>query len=74
MRTKLVAIGSSLGVIIDKPILELLHITSDTEIDISTDGAKLVLTPIHFATREQTMEAYENIAKRHAESFKKLAE
>jgi len=38
MRKRLSAVGNSLGVIIEKPILELLHIDKDTELELSTDG------------------------------------
>ena len=31
-------IGNSYGVIIDKPILEILHITPETPLEITTDG------------------------------------
>jgi hypothetical protein len=34
------------GIIIDKPILELLRITPETELDLSTDGERLIITPI----------------------------
>jgi antitoxin component of MazEF toxin-antitoxin module len=35
---KLTRHGNSLALIIDRPILELLKIDPDTELDISTDG------------------------------------
>ena len=46
MRKRLSAIGNSLGIIIEKPILELLHIDKDTELELSTDGARLILEPV----------------------------
>ncbi len=46
MRKHLTAIGNSLGIIIDKPILELLGIDKDTELDVRTDGTGLIITPI----------------------------
>ncbi len=45
MRKKLTAIGNSYGVVIDKAILELLKITPDTELEISTDGVGLFIAP-----------------------------
>lgn len=41
----LTPIGNSLGLIIDKPILKLLNIERDTELEISTDGESLVIRP-----------------------------
>ena len=32
------AIGNSAGIIIDKPILDLLGITPETELELKTDG------------------------------------
>lgn len=49
MRKKLSVIGNSLGIVIEKPILELLRITRDTEIEISTDGQRLILQPVREA-------------------------
>ncbi len=46
MRKKLSAIGNSLGIIIEKPILELLDIDRDTELDVKTDGERLVIEPV----------------------------
>jgi antitoxin MazE len=45
MKKKLTAIGNSYGVVIDKAILELLKITPDTELELSTDGTRLVIEP-----------------------------
>ncbi len=41
----LTPIGNSLGLIIDRPILNLLHIDRDTELEISTDGQTLIIRP-----------------------------
>ena len=46
MVKRLQTVGNSSGVIIDKPILELLRITPETELDISTDGERLIITPL----------------------------
>ena len=41
MRKKLSAVGNSFGLVIEKPILELLNIDRDTELDITTDAGFL---------------------------------
>ena len=46
MTKRLQSVGNSSGVIIDKPILELLGITPETELDFSTDGERLIITPV----------------------------
>ena len=39
-------IGNSYGVIIEKPILEILHITPETPLEITTDGRSLQIRPV----------------------------
>jgi antitoxin component of MazEF toxin-antitoxin module len=46
MLKKLIAIGNSYGLVIDKSILELLHIGPDTELELSTDGTRLIIEPV----------------------------
>jgi len=46
MIKKLTPIGNSLGLIIDRPILNLLDIERDTELEITTDGKTLMIQPI----------------------------
>ncbi len=74
MRKQLIKIGASLGIIIDKPILDLLKITAQTEIEVITDGDRLILRPIRFVDDDGAGAAYSRVAGRHRESLKKLAE
>ena len=46
MRKKLSAVGNSFGLVIEKPILELLNIDRDTELEITTDGSRLIIEPV----------------------------
>ncbi|HHV57397.1 MAG TPA: AbrB/MazE/SpoVT family DNA-binding domain-containing protein [Firmicutes bacterium] len=48
----LTAHGNSAALIIDKPILELLGITLDTPLKVSTDGKSLIISPLRDAERE----------------------
>ena len=52
MKKKLSAIGGSLGIVIEKPILELLNIDRDTEFEMTTDGEGLHLVPIRTGDRK----------------------
>ncbi len=67
--------GNSSGVIIDKPILELLKITPETELEISTDGERLIITPIRAeSNRKRKIEkAQERTLAAHERTFRKLA-
>jgi antitoxin MazE len=75
MVKRLQTVGNSSGVIIDKPILELLRITSETELDISTDGERLIITPLRSeATRKRKLaRAQERTVAAHERTFRKLA-
>jgi antitoxin component of MazEF toxin-antitoxin module len=46
MSKRLQAIGNSKGLIIEQPLLDLLGITPETDLDIKTDGKSLIITPI----------------------------
>lgn len=46
MIKKLTKHGNSLALVIDKPVLEILEIDSDTPLSVTTDGTCLVLSPI----------------------------
>ena len=75
MAKRLQAIGNSSGVIIDKPILELLKITPDTELEISTDGERLIITPVRSEAYRtaRIARAQKRVLKNHAPTFRKLA-
>jgi len=67
--------GNSLALVIDRPILELLKIDSDTPLDISTDGKQLVIAPAKSSARRKKFEAAQEFAHKHYEkAFRKLAE
>ena len=46
MIKKLVRHGNSRALVIDKPVLDLLNIDEDTEIEIITDGTSLIMRPV----------------------------
>ncbi|HPY77340.1 MAG TPA: AbrB/MazE/SpoVT family DNA-binding domain-containing protein [Anaerohalosphaeraceae bacterium] len=46
MVKNLIKHGNSYALVIDKPIMELLQITPDTEVEVTTNGDKLVISPI----------------------------
>ncbi len=71
----LTAHGNSLALVIEKAILDLLHITKDTPLEINTDGRNLVISPIEDKAREQKVNAVmEKIHKKYAATFKALAD
>ena len=75
MAKRLQAVGNSSGLIIDKPILDLLKITPETELDISTDGERLIITPIRSESgrKRRIAKAQERTLTAHERTFRKLA-
>jgi antitoxin MazE len=77
MIKKLVRHGNSRALVIDKPILELLNITDETEIEIITDGTSLTMRPVSLDDpgRKRAFElALEETNRTWGGALKKLAE
>ena len=74
MVKKLSAIGNSLGLVIDKPILELLNITKDTPLEIRTDGERLIIEPVRESRSEKVMRSAKRMMDAHETTLRKLAE
>ena len=51
MKKNLTVIGNSLGIIIEKPILDLLGINRETQLKMITDGNRLILEPVKEADK-----------------------
>jgi antitoxin MazE len=74
MTKKLTTIGNSLGLIIDRPLLELLHIDKDTPLELQTDGEALIIRPVRQEERRASLrKAAEKMMDAHDETFQKLA-
>ncbi len=66
--------GNSLALVLDRPVLDLLNITADTPIAVTTDGHNLILTPVTTnAHAEQLDAALAEINAEYGEVLKKLA-
>jgi antitoxin MazE len=78
MRKNLSVIGNSLGLVIEKPILDLLNITRDTELEVTTDGTRLIIEPIREVEakgrRGRVGAATKRVMKNHDRTLRRLAE
>ena len=75
MTKNLVAIGNSLGIIIEKPILDLLGFSKDVELKVTTDGKRLVIEPLTNVDRASRVRSLtKKVIKSHEKTFRKLAE
>jgi len=73
MQKTLTSIGNSLGIVIEKPILELLGITKETLLELRTDGERLIIEPVKSARAQKLRVASKRVMKNHDETFRKLA-
>ena len=74
MIKKLTAIGNSLGLIIERPILDLLRIDRDTPLEVRTDGEALIIRPAREEHRARVRGAAKRMMDSHDETLRKLAE
>jgi antitoxin MazE len=78
LRKNLSAIGNSLGLVIEKPILELLNITRETELEVTTDGTRLIVEPVREVEakgrRGRVGAATKRVMKNHDRTLRRLAE
>jgi antitoxin component of MazEF toxin-antitoxin module len=73
---KLAAVGNSLGIIIERPILELLGITKDTPLEVRTDGEALIVRPVRAAQASDVVRALaaaDELMDAHDATYRKLA-
>ncbi len=75
MEKSLIKHGNSLALVIDKPILEMLQITADTPLDLTTNGDVLMISPIRDKTRNEKLQAsLGKINRNFGDDLKRLAE
>ncbi|MDR2708520.1 MAG: AbrB/MazE/SpoVT family DNA-binding domain-containing protein [Elusimicrobiota bacterium] len=74
MIKKLIQHGNSAAIVIDKPILEMLHITNKTSFELTTDGKNIILSPQNNIKQENNiLESLEKINKKYAHVLKRLS-
>ena len=74
MIKKLTTHGNSMALIIERAILELLHITPKTPLEISTDGQNIIISPVKKEEREKVFRsALAKVNEKHGKTLKALA-
>jgi antitoxin component of MazEF toxin-antitoxin module len=75
MVKRLIQHGNSAALVIDKPIMEILHINNETFFEISTDGKNLILSPqTNYDQEKNVMDSLERINKKYGSVLKRLGE
>ncbi len=71
----LTAHGNSSALVIEKAILELLRIDTDTPLEVTTDGRNLIISPVRNAKSEKRIQAaLQKVNRLHGKTLKRLAE
>jgi antitoxin MazE len=74
MRKTLTRHGNSKAIVIDKGILDLLHITDETLLEIRTDGKRLIVEPVSEPSHmDRVREALEWTNGKYDSALRKLA-
>jgi antitoxin component of MazEF toxin-antitoxin module len=75
MRTRLTRIGNELGLVLEPALLSSLGITAKTELEVSTDGTVIVISPRRSKRgRKRLKRVADEIFERYAGAFRKLAD
>ncbi|MGA7616083.1 MAG: AbrB/MazE/SpoVT family DNA-binding domain-containing protein [Thermoanaerobaculia bacterium] len=75
MSKRLVRTGNSLSLILDRPLLEQTGIDENTDLEISTDGDVVIISPVRTSARNRKLKrAVDEINDRYAGVFRRLAE
>ncbi len=75
MVKRLTKTGNSLALVLDRPLLEATNIDAETELEISTNGDVIVISPVRDPGRTDRFRAgVERINRRYAGVFRRLAE
>lgn len=74
MMKRLTKTGNSVALVLDKQLLEAAHLSADSEVEVSTDGDTIVITPRRDAARVADFRAgLEKMHERYAGVFAMLA-
>jgi antitoxin component of MazEF toxin-antitoxin module len=71
MKTRLMRVDEGAVLVLDRPLLEKLGLDDDAEVELTTDGHVLTVTPLH---RAELRTILDEMDEQYAGVFRKLAE
>lgn len=76
MIKKLTRHGNSNALLLDKALLQVLNISQDTELKITTDGKSITITPLmaKVSDHEKTQKSFEVIMDKYDDTFRYLSD
>jgi antitoxin component of MazEF toxin-antitoxin module len=67
--------GNSVALVLDKPIVEAAGLDDGQEVEVSTDGDVIVITPVRSKSRQAKLRAIVGrVHAKYAGAFRRLAE
>jgi antitoxin component of MazEF toxin-antitoxin module len=74
MKKKLTRTGNSVALVLDKPLLEQVGLDENSEVEISTNGDIVVLTPVRNTARARKFQkSAEKVTEQYAGLFRRLS-
>ena len=75
MKKRLTRTGNSVAVVLDRPVLEAVGIEADSEVEVSTNGDVIMITPVRDARRQRKLKKIlDELDDQYAGVFRRLAE
>jgi antitoxin MazE len=75
MKTKLTRIGDSVCLVLDESLLVQFGVDESSEVELSTNGDTLIVTPVREAERARKVrEVVEKVDREYADVFRRLAD
>ena len=75
MIKKLTRTGNGIALVLDTPLFEELGLDENAEVEVSTNGQVLVITPKRSTARERKLrKAVDKVSSEYAGLFKRLSE
>jgi antitoxin MazE len=70
---KLVAVGNSQGVVLDKSILQMVNLAPNAEVEISVEGGRIVISAHRYMDEDKFRSAADQAFAKHDKALKRLA-
>ena len=75
MVTRLKRDGDTLVLVIDRPMVEQMQIDSNTPLDVSIEGERLIVAPVRDEERRRDFDRIvKEMNERYSDTFRRLAE
>jgi antitoxin component of MazEF toxin-antitoxin module len=74
MVNRIVPHGEGYALLLDRELVEQLHIDGETPVDVTVGDNALIVTPVDEKRRAALQESIEEMDRRYADVFRRLAE